>query len=99
LNALSSISNMFGGTANAMINAGKYFTKDDYLKTQAKFLWEKLQGDENAGKILAAVDYFAPFVDSYNRDAKKELSLSKLTPEGIQDFLMVGLRKGDEMIQ
>jgi hypothetical protein len=99
LNALSSISNMFGGTANAMINAGKYFTKDDYLKTQAKFLWEKLQGDENAGKILAAVDYFAPFVDSYNRDAKKKLSLMKLTPEGIQDFLMVGLRKGDEMIQ
>ena len=99
LNALSSISNMFGGTANAMINAGKYFTKDDYLKTQAKFLWEKLQGDENAGKILAAVDYFAPFVDSYNRDAKKKLSLSKLTPEGIQDFLMVGLKKGDEMIQ
>ena len=99
LNALSSISNMFGGTANAMINAGKYFTKDDYLKTQAKFLWEKLQGDENAGKILAAVDYFAPFVDSYNRDAKKKLSLSKLTPEGIQDFLMIGLKKGDEMIQ
>ena len=99
LNTLSSISNMFGGTANAMINAGKYCTKDDYLKTQAKFLWEKLQGDENAGKILAAVDYFAPFVDSYNRDAKKKLSLSKLTPEGIQDFLMIGLRKGDEMIQ
>lgn len=44
LKCSSSISNMFGGTANAMINAGKYFTKDDYLKTQAKFLWENYKG-------------------------------------------------------
>ena len=98
-NGLSAISNLFGGSTNALINSGKYFTKEDYLKVQGKFLWEKLQGDADAGKILAAVNYFVPFVDNYNREAGKNLSLNSVSPEAIQDLMMVLLRKGDEMIQ
>lgn len=99
LNMFSSISNMFGGTANALINSGKYMTKLDYMKAQANFIYGKLQQDPNANKILAAIDYFMPFVDNYNRDASKKLSLVKISPEQIQDFLMIGLKKGDELIQ
>ena len=98
-NGLSAISNLFGGTSNALINSGKYFTKEDYIKAQGKFLWEKLQGDPDAAKILGAVNYFVPFVDNYNKEAGKDLSLNNISPEGIQDLLMIALRKGDEVIQ
>jgi hypothetical protein len=107
LNSLSAISNLFGGTANGIINAGKYFTKLDYIKTQMWMLTNKMQGTvlgksslgENPIKAIAALDYFVPFVESYNRDAAKKLSLNKLDEQQIQDFLMFMMRGGERAIQ
>lgn len=107
LNSLSAISNLFGGTANGIINAGKYFTKLDYLKTQMWFFTNKMQGKilgkaslgEDPRKALAALDYFLPFVESYNRDAAKDLSLNKFDEQQLQDFLMWMMRKGETSIQ
>jgi hypothetical protein len=107
LNALSSISNLFGGTTNGLINAGKYFTKLDFIKTQMWMFTNKMQGKilgknslgENPKKALAALDYFLPFVDNYNREAAKTLSLNKLDEQALQDYLMWMMRKGDEAVQ
>lgn len=99
LNSLSSISNLFGGTANGLINAGKYFTKTDYLKTQMWMLTNKMRGGDDPKKALAALDYFLPFVENYNRDAVQKLSLNKLDEQAIQNYLMIMMRKGDEAIQ
>ena len=99
LNPLSAISNLFGGTANGLINAGKYFTKLDFLKTQMWFLTNKMTGGEDRQKALAALDYFVPFVESYNKNAARKLSLNKLDEQGVQDFLMFLMRNGDEAIQ
>lgn len=107
LNTLSSISNLFGGTANGLINSGKYFTKTDFLKTQMWLLTNKMKGrmfgkeslEENPAKALAALDYFLPFVENYNRYAATKLSLNKLDEQNIQDYLMVLMRKGDEAVQ
>lgn len=107
LNSLSSISNLFGGTANGLINAGKYFTKTDYLKLQLWLFTNKMQGKvfgknsvgDDAKKALAALDYFVPFVESYNRDAAKDLSLNKMDEQQIQDFLMWMMRKGETAVQ
>jgi len=107
LNTLSSISNFFGGTANGLINSGKYFTKTDFLKTQMWLLTNKMKGkifgkeslDENPAKALAALDYFLPFVENYNRYAATKLSLNKVDEQVIQDYLMVLMRKGDEAVQ
>lgn len=107
LNTLSSISNYFGGTANGLINAGKYFTKTDFIKTQMWFLTNKMKGKvlgkdslgETPNKALAALDYFLPFVDNYNKDAARKLSLNKLDEQAVQDFLMIMMRKGEEAIQ
>jgi hypothetical protein len=107
LNSLSAISNLFGGTANGLINAGKYFTKLDYLKTQMWMFTNKMQGKilgksslgEDPRKAIAALDYFLPFVESYNRDAGKKLSLNKLDEQQIQDFLMYFMRKGEQAVQ
>ena len=107
LNSLSAISNYFGGTANGLINAGKYFTKLDFVKTQMWFLTNKMRGKvfgkdslgETPTKALAALDYFLPFVENYNRDAARKLSLNKLDEQAVQDFLMVMMRKGEDAIQ
>jgi len=99
LNPLSAISNLFGGTANGLINAGKYFTKTDFLKTQTWMLAGKMTGGEDRIKALAALDYFVPFVESYNRNAARKLSLNKIDEQAIQDYLMFLMRNGDEAVQ
>jgi hypothetical protein len=107
LNSLSAISNLFGGTANGLINAGKYFTKLDYVKTQMWMLTNKMQGTilgksslgDDPKKAIAALDYFLPFLESYNRDAAKNLSLNKFDEQQIQDFLMYFMRKGEQAVQ
>ena len=99
LNPLSAISNLFGGTANGLINAGKYFTKLNYLKNQLWLLTNKMRGTEDIKKVLAALDYFVPFIENYNRNAARKLSLNKIDEQAVQDFLMVMMRKGEEAIQ
>jgi hypothetical protein len=106
-NSLSAISNFFGGNANGLINAGKYFTKMDFFKVQTWMLVNKMKGkmfgkdslSETPAKVFAALDYFLPFIENYNRDAAKTLSLNKLDEQAIQDFLMIMMRKGDEAVQ
>lgn len=107
LNALSSISNYFGGTANGLINSGVYFTKLDFIKTQMWFLTNKMKGKvfgkdslgDTPTKAFAALDYFLPFIENYNRDAPKKLSLNKLDEQAVQDYIMIMMRKGDDAIQ
>jgi hypothetical protein len=99
LNPLSAISNLFGGTANGLINAGKYFTKLDFLKTQMWMLGGKMTGGEDRQKALAALDYFVPFVESYNKNAARKLSLNKIDEQAVQDYLMFLMRNGDEGVQ
>jgi hypothetical protein len=107
LNSLSAISNLFGGTANGLINAGKYFTKLDYAKIQLWMFANKMQGTilgksslgDDPRKAIAALDYFLPFVESYNRDAAKKLSLNKFDEQQLQDFLMYFMRNGEQAVQ
>jgi len=107
LNSLSAISNLFGGTANGLINAGKYFTKTDFAKIQLWMFANKMQGTvfgknslgDDVRKALAALDYFVPFVESYNRDAAKKLSLNKFDEQQLQDFLMFMMRGGERAVQ
>ena len=98
LNILSSTSNYFGGTMQGLINAGKYFTKSDYVSAEMLLLSNKLGGKDKQ-KILAALDYFIPFTENYNKRATTKLSLNKLDDQAVQDFLMVLMRKGDEAVQ
>lgn len=98
LNPLSSISNLFGGKTQSFINSGKYFTKTQFVETEMWLLANKM-GGEDKQKMLAALDYFIPFTDNYNRDAGKNLSLSNLTDQHVQDFLMWMMRHGEEAVQ
>ena len=98
LNVLSSMSNLFGGTTQSLINSGRYFTKGDFVKAEGKLLWNKL-GGEDAKKFIAAKNFFMPFTENYNRDLAKNLSMSRVSQESIQDFLMVLMRNSDRAVQ
>ena len=99
LNILSSSSNYFGGTAQGFINAGKYFTKREYISTEKWLLSNKMSGDIDKKTALAALDYFIPFTENYNKHAATKLSINKLDDQAIQDWLMILMRKGDEAVQ
>jgi hypothetical protein len=98
LNLLSASSNFFGGNAQSIINSGKYFTKGDYLASELEIFTQRLNVP-NQKKILAALEYFLPLTENYNREFAKKLSLNTMTQESLQDALMILMRKSDWNVQ
>ena len=98
LNVLSASSNFFGGNAQSIINSGKYFTKGDYLASELEIFTQRLNVP-NQKKILAALEYFLPLTENYNREFAKKLSLNTMTQESLQDGLMILMRKSDLNVQ
>lgn len=99
LNPLSALSNLLGGNFQSMINAGTYFTKQDYLSTELWMAGNKMTRGEDRDKMIRAIEYFLPFTESYNKELAKKLSLSKLSQENIQEFMMVLMRNSDMFVQ
>jgi len=98
LNLLSASSNFFGGNAQSIINSGKYFTKGDYLASELEIFTQRLNVP-NQKKIIAALEYFLPLTENYNREFAKKLALNSLTQESLQDALMILMRKSDLNVQ
>ena len=101
LNLLSATSNLFGGTAQSIINSGKYFTKGDYLATEA-WINSKMVGlgdSEYNKKAVAALDYFLPLTENYSREFAKKLSINKLNQENIQDAMFMLMKQSDKHVQ
>lgn len=98
LNVLSSISNLLGGSFQSIIAAGKYFSKTQFIAAEFRLTASKLNRED--GKyIMGMIKYFMPLTESENRRLIKELSLSKLSQENIQDFLMSLMRNSDNFVQ
>lgn len=95
---LSSLSNLFGGKTQGFINSGKYFTKKDYVTTEHWLLQNRMNGSDKKTN-MAALEYFLPFTDNFNREAINKLSLSKLSQESMQDYLMWLMRNSDRAVQ
>jgi len=101
LNVLSATSNLFGGTAQSIINSGKYFTKYDYATTEA-WINSKMIGIgdvEYNKKALGALEYFLPLTENYNKEFAKHLSINKLSQESIQDAMFILMRQSDKHVQ
>jgi hypothetical protein len=97
-NLLSATSNRFGGSAQSIINSGKYFTKTDYIAAEARMFMNKL-GGEDAKKILGALDYFLPLTENYGEEIANKLSVSKFNSQNLQQGLMYLMRKADSSVQ
>jgi hypothetical protein len=104
LNPLSATSSFFGGNVQSIINAGKYFNKKDFLKSEYQLFVNKfntLTGNETdtAKMFLGALNYFLPLTENANRELAKSLSIENVTQQGIQDLLMVLMRNADFAVQ
>jgi len=97
LNPISALSNFLGGTFQSYINAGTYFTKADFMRNEF-LIAGKMRGSD-AKKYIGALEYFLPLTENYNIQIAKKLSLSKLSQEGVQDFLMSLMRNSDQYVQ
>jgi hypothetical protein len=97
LNPISALSNFLGGSFQSYINAGKFFTKADFVRNEF-MLAGKMNGVDSK-KYIGALQYFQPLTENYNSILAKELSISKFSQEGIQDFLMILMRTGDQYVQ
>lgn len=97
-NAGSSISNLFGGGMQSVINSGKYFTRRDFASSELQVFANKFNG-ENKDYYLKAIEYFLPFTDNYNREVIKGLSVNPVTGEQVQDFIMIAMRSADRAVQ
>lgn len=101
LNFLSSMSNLFGGSSQSIINAGKYYTKSQFVSTEMWILGQKMGGLDGLDrkKAIAALEYFLPLTENYGAEIAKKLALNKLSGENIQDFLMVLMRNSERAVQ
>jgi hypothetical protein len=104
LNPLSATSSFFGGNVQSLINAGKFFNKTDFLKSEYQLFVNKFStstgSETDTAKMFAgALQYFLPLTDNYNREVAKLLSVEGLTQQGMQDFLMILMRKADFAVQ
>lgn len=99
LNPLSATSNFFGGNAQSIINAGKYYTKTDFISSEGMLFVNKLSNVEDQKKLIGALEYFLPLTENYNKELATKLSLSDLNQQNIQDFLMILMRKSDWAVQ
>jgi hypothetical protein len=54
---------------------------------------------DTAKMFAGALQYFLPLTDNYNREVAKLLSVEGLTQQGMQDFLMILMRKADFAVQ
>jgi hypothetical protein len=97
-NAGSSISNLFGGHMQSIINSGKYFTKTDFYSSELQVFANKFNG-EDKDFYIKSIEYFLPFTDNYNREVMKGLSVNPVTGEQVQDFIMIAMRSADRAVQ
>lgn len=99
LNVLSATSNFFGGNAQSIINSGKYFTKSDFIASEAMLFINKFSNSGDQKKLLGALEYFMPLTENYNKEIANKLSLSNLNQQNIQDSLMILMKKTDWAVQ
>jgi hypothetical protein len=99
LNPLSALSNLFGGSAQSIINSGKWFTKSDFVASSTWIFQNKMMGGENRDKYIAALDYFLPLTEDQTKQLAKKLSINQLSQENVQEFIMGLMRNSDVAVQ
>ena len=97
LNPVSSLANLLGGSFQTYINAGKYYTKSEFLKNEL-MIAQRMHGVDQK-KYVGALQYFLPLTESYNKKIAAELSLNNLNAESLQEVLMSWMRNADQFVQ
>jgi len=97
LNPISSLANLLGGSFQTWINAGKYYTKAEFLKNE--FMMAQRMHGVDQKKYIGALQYFLPLTESYNKQIASELSINSLNAQSLQEILMSLMRNADQFVQ
>lgn len=98
VNPLTALSQLFGGTANAYINSGKFFTKKDLMEAQTKMVSGKFWDAD--GKVQAGlIQYFMPSLEDETYNKANELSVNRAVKLLSSEHLMFMQRGADKMVQ
>ncbi len=97
-NPLTALSQLWGGTANAYINSGKYFTKTELLANQTKMISGRFY-DARGTKEAALMQYFIPLLEDRTYEEANELSVNKAVKIFSSEWLMVMQRQADKGVQ
>ena len=97
LNPISSLANLLGGSFQTWINAGKYYTKAEFLKNEF-MIAQRMHGVDQK-KYIGALQYFLPLTESYNKQIASELSINSLNAQSLQEILMSLMRNADQFVQ
>lgn len=98
VNIASSISNLFGGTANSYINAGKYITRKDLLVNQHRLISAKFMSGDGE-KFAGLLEYFVPFTEDLSRELGRKMSFSNFKKYLSSDTIMTLMRRADRSVQ
>lgn len=98
LNVTTAVTNYFGGSTNALINAGKFFDKSDFLRGQMMIASAKFHTEEGR-KYAALINYFLPLTEDTSYEQANKLSTSRTVKALSSDHLFYLMRGSDKMVQ
>lgn len=99
LNFLSSLSSFLGGSFQNIINAGRFFTRQDFIKSEFDYTTQRILSSPDGKKMVMALKYFLPFTSSVANEQSKKLSLAITNRHSLSDVLMSLMRNADEAVQ
>lgn len=97
LNLATSVSVLAGGNFQAIINSGKYYTKEQFLSSEFQHAGHKVFKN-NYQLQMALIKSFMPIDEEMQREINR-LSLSKVNSQNFSEFMMVLMRKADHLVQ
>ena len=93
------ISNYFGTNITALIQSGKWFTRQEFISHEFGIMAGKITGNKDI-KHIALLDYFLPLVDGENMDLKsRQLNMSRINSMTVPEALMEAMAISDRPVQ
>ncbi len=96
LNVATSASVLAGGNFQAIINSGRYYTKEQFLASEFQHAAHRVFKNDKVH--LALIKTLMPIDEELNREINK-LSAGKFTANSFADFMLFMMRKSDHIVQ
>jgi hypothetical protein len=96
---ISGAANMFGGNIQMATQAGNYFKAREFLKNETKLIGQRFNNDEEREVFKELINTFMPLKDDPSYDEFNRAGMSTLTRGNIGDFLMVFMRKPEQLLE
>lgn len=98
VNVMTSLAQLFGGTANAAINQGLYFNKKDLLEAELKYVSGKFYGSNEDKKLAGLISFIHPYLEDRTGHMIRKMSVSKAVEYLSSDHLFYLQRGSDNWV-